>query len=118
MKNVLHVLNAATQQHAISNQILIQSAICRAMPRNAHVVMDNLPQSIMASLVEATGMSCDFVVFEPLIRKYGFKLADMFAQAGLPLLCLGAECSTLRITPRVEAGFSLLARAPLTLEVR
>lgn len=118
MKNVLQALNAATQQHAISNQILIQSAICRALPRNAHVVMDNLPQSIMASLVEATGMSCDFVVFEPLIRKYGFKLADMFAQAGLPLLCLGAECSTLRITPRVEAGFSLLARAPLTLAVQ
>merc|ERR1712146_49977 len=69
-------------------------------------------------LVEATGMSCDFVVFEPLIRKYGFKLADMFAQAGLLLLCLGAECSTLRITPRVEAGSSLLARAPLTLAVQ
>lgn len=71
-------------QHCIVKQILVQSAICRALPRNAHVIMDNLPQSIMTSLLNAAGISYDMVVTEQLLSKYGHKLIDMLSATGIP----------------------------------
>ena len=105
-------------QHSIVEQILIQSAICRTLPRNAHVIMDNLPQSIMASLLNAAGISYDMVVTEPLLSKYGHKLIDMLSANGIPFSCLGEQDWQLQLVPRVEAGFSGLARMPQMVNVQ
>ena len=105
-------------QHSIVEQILVQSAICRALPRNAHVIMDNLPQSIMASLLNAAGISYDMVVTEPLLSKYGHKLIDMLSANGIPFSCLGEQDWQLQLVPRVEAGFSGLARMPQMVNVQ
>ena len=108
----------AKPEQPINKQILMQSAICRALPRNAHIIMDNLPQSIMASLLNSAGLSYDIVVTESMLNKYGFELIEMFDSAEIPLLCLGAESWHLRLTARVEAGFSNLSQGPRTIDVQ
>lgn len=105
-------------QHPIYEHIVLHSAICRALPGNAHVIMENLPQSIMATFIEAAGMSCDMVISEEALTKYGFQFIDMLRQAETPFTCLSATTSTLRMMPPVEAGFSGLSHGQEIIKVQ
>lgn len=112
-----NLLSSEINIHPIYEQIALTSAICRALPHNAHIIMENLPQSIMATLVDAAGMSFDMVVSEAVLARYGFQLIDMLHQIDMPFTCLSSVTSSLSISAPVEAGYSGLSRGSETVNM-
>lgn len=103
------------QSHPINGQALIQSAICRALPSNGTVAIENLSQSVLATLIKHAGLGSITMVGVPILKKYGAKLWREFSNQRRLVECIGAESGELYIQSKMEAGFSSLAEKPLVI---
>lgn len=106
------------ESHPINAQVLVQAAICRRLPANSVVAVENLNQSILASLVKKAGLASVTVIGEPIIRKYGASLLRALEEMSGAVEYIGNNNAELSIQPKVQAGFTNLAQETVKVHLK
>ncbi|MDB2331199.1 hypothetical protein N9V74_05750 [Alteromonas sp.] len=114
----LSPLNAAASRHAINVDILVASAMLRSMPAMRDVVLDAMPQSIMANLAGAIGANVIYLTNKNLTTKLGLPFIRASKAAGVMPAAISDVPEDLVFSPRVEAGFEGLGDADERVKLR
>ena len=115
---LLSPLDAAASRHAINVDILVASALLRSMPAMRDVVLDAMPQSIMANLASAVGANVTYLLNKPLASKLGLPFVRASKAAGVMLAAVSDIPEDIVFSPRVEAGFEGLGDADERIKLR
>ncbi len=104
--------------HGINLDILVTSAFLRSFTLVGEVIIDGIPQSLIAILAKSAGANLTYVADEALCRQHGFSFLSALARTEIDPVCLSSNSLNLEFVPKVHAGFEGLGEKPLVLKVR
>lgn len=111
-------LDLAASLHNINVDLLVTSAFLRSIPLLSEVVLDTMPQSIIAILARRAGADVTYLINQALCEQHGLAFFRASIAAGVQPYCLGNESKDVVIAPKVQAGFEGLSELAESIKVR
>ncbi len=105
-------LNSAALRHSINLDILVTSAFIRSMPHIESVILEVMPQSIIANLAVAAGAQVSYLTNAQLCDQLGMPFVQASKSANVLPIALAAQPQQRVYKAKVEAGFESLSAQP------